>query len=474
MNQEFNPARYGLTLQSLICDIFKIKVNDKASAQFNANYDESSVDELLPIIHNVVKSVGAKPIKLLTYTLDLTNGKHTTSPHNFLLSNGKTLSLRTTSSTGMVAPRTVGQAGFDVLNKYFYDIFGEEVCDQAQIRKKMYYHIHEALPIFIECFFPSDYNIIIERMKDAKEPPRLSLYKLSDIANYSFERNEFTFTRDLDTWVESTTLKYHGVSIAELQTHRNRTFKFRFNIKAIPKWFRILKNTTETFGITAEATICDVFGLEKPNSFATRTSNSIYSHLLPIVKEAFKTMPKPIRHTGSEAGERGKSSKCSYDFILEGGKQLSLKTNTGNRICPPEVGQPGPDTCLLYFKDYLPQGVTMMTNDLFKQMVFDKIECLIPIYLSHLFDSDWLLWIYKSGDIYKFEAIQKSEINYNFPWVHEKFTFTKDSIEDWKESNTVKYDGKTIGEFQVHNHRACFKFRFHMPTILKLLRINKN
>ncbi|MCM1505425.1 MAG: hypothetical protein NC127_09545, partial [Muribaculum sp.] len=179
-----------------------------------------------------------------------------------------------------------------------------------------------------------------------------------------------------------------------------------------------------------------------------------------------------IGHTGSDAGDRGDSSKCSYDFVLEGEKRLSLKTNTGNRVCPPEVGQPGPATCLLYFKEYLPEGTVEVTNDIFKKMVFDKIEQLIPVYLSHLFDSDWLLWIYKSGSSFKFETIHQNEVNNGFVWERSRFSFTKPTIEEWNESNTVKYDGVTIGEFQVHKHRASFKFRFHMPNLLNLIRKN--
>lgn len=466
----YNPSQYGLTLQQMICDNYDLEVNAYAAGQFEANYNEAYEAEFEPIVASIEKMTGSKPVKLLTFTTEVTGPKQTTCPHNFLLANGKTLSVRTSKSSGMVASRTVGQAGFDVLNDYFAEIFGGRVEDQRQLREKMYANIHKALPIFIECFFPSDYNIIVERQAQPEQAPKLSLYKLSDIADYTFERKDFTFTRDLDKWVESTTLKYKGVSIAELQTHKNRSFKFRFKLSAIPEWFKLVKETTETFGMTAEAAICDHFGLEKPDSFKTRVSNALRKELMPVVAEAFKIMPKAVRHTGSEGGERGDASKCSYDFELEGGKTLSVKTNTGNRVCPPEVGQPGSATCLLYFKDYLPEGIEEVSNTDFKEMVLGRIEELMPVYLSHLFDSDWLLWIYKAGKEYKFEAIHQDEIRSDFKWERDKFSFTKPTVEEWAESNTVKYDGETIGEFQVHNHRVCFKFRFHMPNTLKLLR----
>ena len=35
--------------------------------------------------------------------------------------------------------------------------------------------------------------------------------------------------------------------------------------------------------------------------------------------------------------------------------------------------------------------------------------------------------------------------------------------------NTVKYDGISIGEFQVHKNRECFKFRFNLDNFVKVV-----
>jgi hypothetical protein len=51
---------------------------------------------------------------------------------------------------------------------------------------------------------------------------------------------------------------------------------------------------------------------------------------------------------------------------------------------------------------------------------------------------------------------------------YDNFSFTK-NVRTWNESNTVKYNGVTIGEFQVHNHRDNFKFRFNMNGIYQLI-----
>ena len=98
------------------------------------------------------------------------------------------------------------------------------------------------------------------------------------------------------------------------------------------------------------------------------------------------------------------------------------------------------------------------------------IDKLIPIYISHLFDSDWLLWIYEENNSYSFKTISQNQITEKV-WEKSKFTFTKEKPEDWNESNTVKYDELSIGEFQVHQNRNCFKFRFNLQNLLKILHI---
>ena len=459
-----NNADYGLSLQKMICDEYGIEINDWAKAQFDANYNKEYENELKPVIPLIFEKVKSNPSRLLTYSQELTKAKQTTSPHNFILDNGKTISIRTTKTSDKVAPRTVGQAGFPVLNDFFADVFGEEIQTQADVRKLVFEHIHEILPIFIDNLFQSDYTVFISR----KELDNVQVINADDVGDVSFIRSDFEFTRGLDTWVESTTLKYHGKSIAEIQTHKERSFKFRFIISNIPEWLNTVKETNETLGISAEAAICDYFELEKPKSFATRAMKSYVEKLMPVVGAAFKEMPDAIEHSGSQPGERGEQSKSSFDFVLRGNEKLSLKTNKGKMVCPPEVGQPGSKTCLLYFKEFFPEGTTEVTREEFKRMVLGNIEKIMPIYVEHLFDSDWLLWIYETKDGFEYKTINHNDIN-AFIWDKERFSFTKETLEDWNESNTVKYDGKSIGEFQVHKNRNCFKFRFNMQNLLDII-----
>ena len=319
------------------------------------------------------------------------------------------------------------------------------------------------IPIFLDYLFISDYTIWI-RYDNSNY--NYEIFNRNQIIDIEIDRDNFTFTREGNGWKESTTLKYKEISIAEIQIHKNRTFKFRFSIKALKKFLTKAKMTTETFGITAEKAICDIFNLEFPSNFISRVDKNLENDIIPIIKSAFKKLPDAIKHTGSDNGRRGNRSKCPYDFILLGEKTMSLKTNTGKMVCPPEVGQPGAETCLFYFK-HLTSSVEM-TEDVFKKMVLNKIDKMIPIYVEHLLDSDYLLWIYKNKKSYNYK-IFKSDFAKNMKW-NGVFSFTKPSIEEWNESNTLKYNGISIGEFQVHKKRSCFKFRFNMENFEKIIK----
>ncbi len=88
--------------------------------------------------------------------------------------------------------------------------------------------------------------------------------------------------------------------------------------------------------------------------------------------------------------------------------------------------------------------------------------------MEFLFDSDYLLWIKedKNGD-FSLDYFPK-HYGCNFKWDPNKFSFTCD-LNSWNESNTVKYNGVTLGEFQVHKNRNCYKFRFDLSNLEKII-----
>lgn len=459
MKEKVNTAEFGISLQYYICEKNGINITNEAEAQFEANFTNKFNNKFDKILPKIYAALPAKPKVLKTY------GSTAAGTHNFILANGETLSIRTAVSSGKIAPRVVGQAGYAVLNQEFGEIYGSVIASKEDIKKLVYYHIAEMMPEFIYYLFESDYTAFVLGEKDVFVIPSKTVKEMS------FKNTDFTFSSPIENWNESITLRYRGKSIAEIQVHRNRTFKFRFVGKVLYDWLNIVQKNTETFGISAEAAICKFFDLRMPESFATRADYQLVEKLVPVIGEFFArhNLPFPIAHTGSLPGDRGQQSKCSYDFVLEGNKTLSLKTNTGNKVCPPEVGQPGSETCFNYFQKFLSVDAERMTPFLFKEMVFNYVEKILPIYLQHLFDSDYLLWIRSENRGYVCKVLPKLNPE-NIPeFKHNDFSFSKNTISEWKESNSVRYKGVSIGEFQVHNNRDCYKFRFNLVNVIKFL-----
>lgn len=457
-----NNADLGLTLQSRVCHLYGLVPCKHAREQFKANFNKNYrtiFDDLITKIFDELKS---NPVKCTTYEKSLKSGE-TYIPYNFILDNGKTVSIRTSKSNKMIAPRVVGQAGYDVLNLFFSDIIGEELFTQEQIRRAVYNNISDMLPTFVNYLLNSDYTIWIYPKEEEFDYIVVDNNTAVDI---EYKDDFFSFTKLLENWTESITLKYNNISIAEIQTHKNRTFKFRFNFPNLVKLFIEEKTNTETIGITAEKVICEKFNLKYPESFNRRYSKKIACELKPIIDEVFKHLPEAIKHTGSDSGERLGASKCPYDFILKGNKTLSLKTNTGSMVCPPEVGQPNDKTFYLYFKDLIKED--HVDETIFKELVLTKVSDMMPIYVEHLFDSDFLLRLYKKKNKWEYQIHEKF-FGSSMLWNCSEFTFTKNKIDLWNESNTVKYKNKRLGEFQFHHHRNCYKFRFDYENLIELI-----
>ena len=457
-------AAFGMTIQKTICDLYGIYPNEKAVAQFNAVYDKNIALQILPTIKSIFESIGLKPIECLTFKPSKSS-RELYLPHNFVLEDGETLSIRTNKSGDKVAPRVVGQCGIETFNEHFSQIVDRIITDKQEIKEVVFNSIHLMLPVFVDYLFTSDYIIWVYFKNNEIKYETVESKKLlfSDL-----KRESFTFTKNLGEWNESTTLKYNNKSLAEIQIHKNRTFKFRFIMSSLLELLREEKITSETLGITAEKTVCDLFSLKYPDSFKSRYSPKLEEELMPIIVVAFANLPNAIKHTGSMSGERGGNSKCSYDFILEGNKKLSLKTNTGKMVCPPEVGQPSASTCYKYFGQFT--SCDHIDSQIFKEMVLNYVDKMLPIYIDHLFDSDYLLWIYKKDVWFNYKIFEKG-FGSNIKWEKSLFSFTKQTIEDWNESNTLKYKNISIGEFQVHKARDCFKFRFNLENLVKAVQV---
>lgn len=465
-----NNASFGMSIQEYICNQYELEINNYAKKQFNSNRMRLSL-EVINTIERVFRELGDKPIKLTTFEKSSKKGERT-KPYNFILESGRTLSIKTNKKkSSRVCPNVLGQAGYSTLNYHFGHLTNISMQSQYDIKKFIEDNIDKVLPIFIDYMFISDITIWIYLDKDGKI--QYKIIKREESPDLVFKRKDLYLTKEGTEWKESTTLKYKSlddkkyISLAEIQLHNNRTFKFRFYMDKIVDMLKKISHNTETLGITAEKAICDLFDLDRDYHLNSRSNRDLEIKLMPVLKDAFKILPFPIEYSGSKQGVRGGNSKCSYDFVLKGNKTLSLKTNYSKKVCPPEVGQPSEKTFLYYFGDLMKEE---FSEDAFKRLVLENVHEMIPRYLSHLLDSDYLLWVYNENHIFKYKILHRIDTTH-INWKKEEFSFTRDTLETWNESTTVKYKGISLGEFQVHRSRNSYKFRFNMKNLLKILKI---
>lgn len=117
-----NNALFGFMIQNLICKKFKITLsNERQINTFKANYDERIKDYVADIVNDAFSCFDLKPVQCTTFDID-SDGNPV--PYNFVLDDNSTLSIRTNISGDKVAPRLIGQAGFEKLNQYLSNIYG--------------------------------------------------------------------------------------------------------------------------------------------------------------------------------------------------------------------------------------------------------------------------------------------------------------------------------------------------------------
>lgn len=231
----------------------------------------------------------------------------------------------------------------------------------------------------------------------------------------------------------------------------------------------------EEIGISAEVAIANAYRIPVNKIYAQRSNALVVNMILPHIKDIFNknNIPTPIIHIAE--------GQNPVDFILKGEKTLSVKTNQqfNKKVAPQNVGQPTSNTYFLHFRelygDNIPNDYRQRCN-LFKNVSIERIDEVMAIYWNNLFHCDYLLHLFNIVD--NTGQITNNLKHIAYPLMDSRdfkkseFTFTQ-TAETWNESNTVKYFGITIGEFQIHNNRDCFKFRFNMDGVNKLIQDKK-
>lgn len=468
-----NNETFGMTFQYAICLHFKI-ANDISINRIDKGLLKSFIES--KIINKIFRDKH-KPIEYLTTSKKFTSSYITRCPHNFLLDNEETFSVRTFKGSGkMFAPKVVGQAGDETFNHFFGDLYPETI-NRNNFKNFCLTKINEILPIVVDYALVSDYNCWFYRKDDQFS---YEILKRDDLPELTYKFSDFSFTKPtIASWNESNTVKFKGKTVLELQLHNNRSgYKIRLHRENFPELLKkekIINNSM--LGDTAELAICNIFELDPGNDNDRLVNNSdkeilrsLISHYSENKKRLFPLIP--IRYAGTEKRKRGAHSKSGVDFYLEQENTLSVKTNKSKsyKVCPPEIGQPSPKTFDLHFsKKGWYEG--NMDETKFRKLVrnTNTVSLLLREYVKFLNECDYLLWSFcLDENNISSQIINKSElagINFDPTLIDYSNDFTE------KSSVTIKYGTKkkvSIGEFQVHSARNSLKFRFNFGNLLNL------
>jgi hypothetical protein len=232
----------------------------------------------------------------------------------------------------------------------------------------------------------------------------------------------------------------------------------------------LTKYGTEQVGISAEIAVADLTGVEIEESYRRRGRPELVKHISPALVDTVKRIPKPTVHIAADQNP--------IDFMLEGDKTLSVKSNmrSAGKIAPQKIGQPTASTFWELLPDLVPEGSEPLklsygeSAKLFKQVALSDTVELLTEYWKNLFDCDYLIYICNvladTNSLSSAPTVRLYEKSHSPIWDMTKISFTQ-NLASWNESCTVKYSGISIGEFQVHNNRNCFKFRFNIGGLIE-------
>lgn len=476
-----NNETFGMTFQYAICLHFKIE-NDISVSRTDKNLLKEFINS--KIIDKIFKNK-PKPVEYLTTSKKFTSPFISRCPHNFLLENEKTFSVRTFKGNGkMFASKVVGQSGWKVFNHFFGHLSKYKIT-RDNFKTFCLDNIEDILPILIDYALVSDFNCWLY----LNESYNYEIVLREDLPDLTFDRKNFSFTNNrttyaidsfptIDKWnEESNSVKYKSKTILELQIHKKRQYKIRFRRDNFRKLLvEEKKYNNSMLGDTAELAICNLFQINPGNDNDRLVNNSDQEILKAFIKHYLKHKNQffpynPIKYGGTEKRDRGGHSKSGIDFYLENNHTLSVKTNKSKvyKVCPPEIGQPAPKTFDRHFSNRGWYNGNM-NKEKFKKIVRDKslVVLLLKEYIKFLNECDFILWsVYnKKNKSILSELIKKSELE-NFTFDPNLIHYSNDFV---KTSSVVIHypKGTRLGEFQVHSARNSLKFCFYFGNLLSL------
>jgi len=215
------------------------------------------------------------------------------------------------------------------------------------------------------------------------------------------------------------------------------------------------KVLTEDLGKIFEMAICLLYGINYDGKYkySMEEANNIKEKLQKL-KTVF---PYDIKHIAKNG------NKYDFECVDDDNIHLSAKTTKKDaKVCPQVIGQPSKKKFCEFF------GIDLDYNlEQIKEHIENNVKTLLEIYALNTFDCP-IIYFNKHKNNLLFVKLKE-----NINWTSHDITFSHIiKNKKWNESSCIIINGITIGEFQVHNHRDCIKFRWAFEKLLDMFKDN--
>jgi hypothetical protein len=214
------------------------------------------------------------------------------------------------------------------------------------------------------------------------------------------------------------------------------------------------KVLTEDLGKIFEKGVCMLYGIEYDGKYkySIEEAQKISDRIVKL-KDVF---PHNIRHSAKNGSQ--------YDFTGADDETVRLSAKTtkkDGKVCPQVIGQPSKKK----FCDFFGLDQTLNLEQI-KQYIEDgNVAQMLKIYFKTTFDCPIVYYNKKKNLLLFIKTLTEIDwTQYVIEFSHKK----KNKV--WGESSTISINNITIGEFQVHNHRDCIKFRWAFENILEIFK----
>lgn len=210
------------------------------------------------------------------------------------------------------------------------------------------------------------------------------------------------------------------------------------------------KLQTEDLGKIFEMAICLLY--DTPFDGKYKYSVEVAYKLRSRIEPLLVAFPHKLKHTAKNGNQ--------YDFCGADNDDIKLSAKTtkkDGKVCPQVIGQPSKKKFCQFFNIDMSLDLVQI-----KTHIESNVQEMLHIYFDLTFDCPIVYYNEKKN------ILQLVKLKDIIDWNKYVIEFShKKKNKEWGESSTISINNVTIGEFQVHNHRDCIKFRWAFENLLR-------